>query len=437
LPPKVPPHYAWLEPVSRLDIPIRFVPSSSKEWSTLPGFWSITPHPVAGQQTAHLGQTPLGALAGLLLAGQLDVAIQIKVPLGLPEPTYPGANPPTYLKWDLGRRLFFDKNWLVKGDSIACATCHNPDEGFTQGLPTPIKGDLNSPTLINCVYNRRQFWDGRVKELEQVVQRDMADEGPLPGPGLGQHPPFRHAWNGVVHRLEKDAAYRVRFLRVFGTRPTQDNLAKALATYLRTILSGNSVYDRARQEASNSKTKAEHFERVLDADAVKALRGGLTSNAEAAATLVQGQELFHGKARCVKCHPGPLFTDQDFHNVGVRESNSLVNFRSGEETGRFAQVGIGLKEKRLIGAFRTPTLRALARTPPYFHDGGSGLLDGVVDYFNQGIEFQPFLAPGLLESATTVRRLDLSGSDVRALAVFLRALDGDPVPAVITEPPKD
>jgi cytochrome c peroxidase len=435
----VEPHYAWLPPVARLDIPIRFVPSTSPEWGGLPGFWSIAPHPVGGRQTAHLAQSPLGAVAALLMGEQLELTIKIKVPLGLPEPTYPAANPPTYLKWDLGKRLFFDTHWLVKGGSIACATCHNPAEGFTERRPTPLNADLNAPGLINCVYNRHQFWDGRVRELEQVVQRDLADEGPPPS-AQAQPPGFRHAWNGVVHRLEKDPGYRARFLRVFGTRPTQDNVGKALATYLRTILSGNSVYDRAKQEAAkrgHGELEAEDFERVLDAGAVEALHGNFAAPAEAAAALVQGYQLFHGKARCARCHPGPLFTDHDFHNVGVRESGLPVNLRPGEETGRFAQVPIGLKETRLIGAFRTPTLRALPRTPPYFHDGSHGLLDGVVGYFNQGIEFQPFLDAGLLASPGSVRRLGLDGSEVRALAVFLRSLDGDPVPGVIADPPKD
>jgi len=438
---KVPPHYAWLVPVPRQDVPIKFVPSTSPEWAKLPGFWSIAPHPVAGQQTVHVGQLPLGALAALLLAEQLDVAITIKVPLGLPEPTYPAANPPTYLKWDLGKRLFFDRGWLVQGDRIACATCHNPEEGFAERRPLPVTGDVNAASLINCVYNRHQFWDGRVKDLEQVLQRDLADEGPLPALlPPEERPSYRHAWNGIVHRLEKNEAYRSSFQKAFGTRPTQDNVAKALATYVRTILGGNSVYDRAKQAAGRrgaSDPGAEDFERVLDQAAVQVLGGGLTTPAEAAAELVKGYRLFQGRAGCARCHPAPLFTDHDFHNIGVRESNSLVNLRSGEETGRFARVPIGLKEKRLIGAFRTPTLRGLPQTPPYFHDGSSGLLDGVVEYFNTGLELQDFLDPMLLESPTAVRRLNLEGNEVRALAVFLRALDGEPVPAVIAQAPKD
>src|SRR5205085_8729681 len=112
---------------------------------------------------------------------------------------------------------------------------------------------------------------------------------------------YRHAWNGIVHRLEKNAAYGARFRKTFGTRPTQDNVAKALATYLRTILSGNSVYDRAKREAArggDADLKAAHFERVLDADAVKALRGGLTTPAAAAGDLLRGYQLFQGRAHC-------------------------------------------------------------------------------------------------------------------------------------------
>jgi cytochrome c peroxidase len=432
--------YAWLPPNPPRDIPIRFVTSDSPEWAKLPGFWSITPHPVAWQQTLHLGQSQLGSLAALVLAEQLDIAITIKVPLGLPVPTYPRANPPTYLKWALGKRLFFDPNWLVQGKKVACATCHNPKEGFTERRQQPVGAARNAPSLINCAYNHSQFWDGRVQELEQVVQRDLSDEEPLPEPVPPERAPaYRHAFNRVVHRLDKDDAYRSRFMKVFGTPPTQDNLAKALATYLRTILAGNSLYDQARKAASQrgvTEPAAEDFERLLDASAVAALRGGLKKPAEAAAVLVEGQRLFHGRAGCVRCHPAPLFTDHDFHNVGVGESDSLDNTaKAGREKGHFAFVPLGLKETRLIGAFRTPSLRILPQTAPYFHDGSSGLLDGVVDYFNKGLDFQPFLDPALLESPSVVRKLNLDGNQVRALAVFLRALDGDPVPAVIAAPP--
>src|SRR3954466_2855522 len=103
-PSKEPAIYAWLPPVARKEIPIQFVPSTASDWAKLPGFWSIAPHPVAGPSTAHLGQSPLGAVWALQLADQLALTIRIKVPLGLPEPTFPAANPPTYPKWDLGKR---------------------------------------------------------------------------------------------------------------------------------------------------------------------------------------------------------------------------------------------------------------------------------------------------------------------------------------------
>jgi cytochrome c peroxidase len=439
---EVPARYAWLEPEPRRDIPIRFVPTTSPEWAKLPSFWSITPSPVAGQQTAHLAQSPLGALAALLLADQLELAITIKVPLGLPVPSFPQANPPTYLKWALGKRLFYDPSWLVQGDKIACATCHNPREGFSERRPQPLGAEWNAPGLINCAYNRQQFWDGRVKELEQVVQRDLGDEESLPEVvTVEKSPIYRHAWNRVVHRLDKNEAYRELFLKAFGTPPTQDNLAKALATYLRTILGGNSLYDRARQAAERrgvSKTAAEDFERFLEPAAVESLHAGMTKPADVAAVLVEGERLFFGRSGCVRCHPPPLFMDHEFHNVGIGESDSLDNqAKSGREKGRFARVPVGLKDIRLIGAFRTPTLRNLPQTPPYFHSGRHGLLDGVVKYFNDGVEFQPYLDPLLLESPGVVRRLNLQGNEIRALAVFLRALDGEQVPPVIASASKD
>ena len=143
----------------------------------------------------------------------------------------------------------------------------------------------------------------------------------------------------------------------------------------------------------------------------------------------RGEAIF-ARQGCVGCHPAPLYTDHDFHNVGVGESE---RFRQpGNETGRFAHVPIGLKEPRLIGAFKTPTLRALPRTAPYFHDGSYPDLRSVVKYFNHSINGNRYLAQSLrLDAAGTPKALEMNADDQAALVLFLRALDGDAVDNVL------
>src|SRR5262249_40467220 len=153
---------------------------------------------------------------------------------------------PTLEKWLLGRRLFFDRELLRSGGG--CTLCHQPDQAFTTLADVKLEQPrMRTLSLVNCVYNKQQFWDGRADALEQVLQRDLQDEQLPQGRLTGaQSPQVRHVWGGVVQRLVGDPDYVERFRDAFGIeKPTQDAVAKALATYLRTILSGNSLYDRA------------------------------------------------------------------------------------------------------------------------------------------------------------------------------------------------
>src|SRR5262249_28504626 len=158
-------------------------------------------------------------------------------------------------KWELGKKLFFDATWLAPSRRRSCADCHHPRTGFSGELPAP-PGEMHAPTLINCLYNARQFWDGRASRLEEVVQRTLEDE--RAGPEAAR----RHVWGGVIQRLREHPDYPDQFRRVFGTTVTQDAIGKALASYLRTILSGNALYDRAVAEngGSHGGLTADHFE---------------------------------------------------------------------------------------------------------------------------------------------------------------------------------
>ena len=430
------PGVLWLAPAdSGADIPIVFGDAASRpdEWRALPDFWNHFPPPAGGMRVAHVGQPPLQAALALVAMDRLEV-IKLKVPLGLPDPTpyIPWANPPTYARWRLGKRLFFDRKLLPARDGGSCARCHDPGSGFTSAAFLP--GDrlaMNPPSLLNCVYNRHQFWDGRATALEEVAFHDRAEKA---GPGVARQ---KHYWPGLVEELRASEDYRRAFRQAFGiTDPTEDAVAKALATYLRTILSGNSLHDRARRAAGKRKDgrlKQEDFEAVLDDAALGRLAGKDADRAATAKALWAGYRFFHGEAGCGRCHGGWAFTDGDFHNIGIRESDYLP--APGQEPGRFRNVPVGLKEARLIGAFRTPTLRNLPRTGPYFHDGSAETLFEAVQYYNRGVsaEFNRHLDPALLAGPGTARRPGLHDDDVRAIVLFLRALDGEPVHALVSQ----
>jgi cytochrome c peroxidase len=422
------PIWSWIEVKPRPDVPIRFIHESSPEWARLPKFWNHVP------PTASLGLPPLQAGAALVLAEPLEV-VKIKLPRGLPEleALLPAANPPTVLRWQLGKKIFAAPLLKAGADILACATCHQPGHGFTQDRLHPLGGVFNTLGLLNVAYNRHQFWDGRAVSLEETIVRSLADEQP----DKEANPARSHRWGGLVKELSTDKQYREQFYRVFGVeQPTQDTIAKALATYLRTILTGDSLYDRAEGERVRTKAAAlttAHFLPFLDDKALAGLDAEKLKKEEVARQLARGAELFFGKARCAVCHNGPLFTDHDFHNIGLSEDNLPP---PGQETGRFAQMPIGLKEARLIGAFRTPTLRGLPRTEPYFHDGKRRTLRQVVDFFNLHVDYDnPYLAP-MLHDAGQEGRLNLDVEDSDALVLFLMSLDGMPVDPVVVSATK-
>jgi cytochrome c peroxidase len=283
-----------------------------------------------------------------------------------------------------------------------------------------------------------------------VVQRTVEDERAEPEAAR------RHVWGGVVKRLREHPDYPESFRMVFGAPVTQDAIGKALATYLRTILSGNSLYDRAAAENSGSyeRLTADHFDKALRKDgkegketiaALNALLKELDLGREydpakpdqAARDLAAGYTLFHGKARCARCHSDPLLlSDGGYHNLGVRESTEDQP-RPGHEPGRFATVPLGLKDRSLIGAFRTPQLRALSRTAPYFHDGSRPHLFDVVVWHIRGGRSEsysggrvpPYLDKEVRDEKGNPLDLKLSEQQVRDLVLFLLALDGEPIVA--------
>jgi cytochrome c peroxidase len=297
-------------------------------------------------------------------------------PAGLDEYFHvPEDNPLTASVVTLGEQLFFDR--LLSADrTVACASCHRPAHGFADTMPvsrgvhgrTPAR---NTPSLLNRAYGRHFFWDGRAASLEETVLQPVENPREL---GL----PIPH----MLMRLQSDAGYRAAFAAAFGAEAgdviTERNVARALASYVRVLRSGNAAFDR-----------------FMTGD-----RAALSEEAQ------QGLRLFAGKADCAVCHPGPTFTDERFHNTGVATGSG--------DPGRFAAT----RAEADRGRFRTPSLRNVALTAPYMHDGSIATLEDVIDFYERGGIANPNLDPD-------IRPLRLSAEEKRSLVAFLRSLTGD------------
>lgn len=245
-------------------------------------------------------------------------------PLGLPSVPVPSDNPMTTEKIALGKQLYFDGR-LSADNKVSCASCHDPAKGFSNGdrFATGVegkKGGRSAPTVINTAYGTLQFWDGRVKTLEDQAL------GPIQNPIE-----MNMTLDAVVKKLNGIDGYKTQFKKVFGTDVTSDGIAKAIAAYERTVISGNAPYDKFK--AGDTKALSESAQR--------------------------GMKLFFGKAHCSACHAGPNFSDNSFHNVGVGMGKK--DFDKGR-----ADIS---KLSGDTGAFKTPTLREIAKSGPYFHDG--------------------------------------------------------------------
>jgi len=315
------------------------------------------------------------ALAAAVSAeGQSESEWRRRAPRGLDEYfPVPADNALTDAKIELGRRLFVDRR-LSADESISCSTCHDPNRAFSNDQPIAIgvhgrHGRRNAPALINRAYGSAFFWDGRAASLEaQVV-------GPIENPdelGLGL--------DEAVGRLAGDVQYIDAFRGAFDRNINRADLARALASYVRSIRSGDAQFDR-------------FMDGVHDA---------LTPDAQL------GLEIFRGKGNCTLCHNGPNFTDEKFHNTGVAWNGTIFL-----DPGRGAITGLD----RDLGAFKTPTLREVGRTPPYMHDGGLATLEDVIAFYDAGGRPNPHLDP-------EIRPLRLNAAEKLALAAFLRMLSG-------------
>jgi cytochrome c peroxidase len=251
-----------------------------------------------------------------------------------------------------------------------------PGLAFTDGQPVStginrLQGGRSAPTAINRVYSKAQFWDGRADTLEDQ------SVGPFVSPV--EHGFLDH--HELVSKIKSIEGYRMLFREVFGREVTVGDVGRAITAFQRTLLSGNSPVDR--------------FDMGGDEQA-------LSDSAK------RGLELFRGKARCTRCHSGFNFSDEKFHNLGIGWDTNTVDL------GRYMVT----KNAEDIGAFKTPTLREIARTAPYMHDGRFATLEDVVRFYNQGGIKNPHLD-------NTVIPLELTEPEQQDLVAFLRSLNGE------------
>lgn len=296
-------------------------------------------------------------------------ALALATPLGLRAVSIPSDNPLTAAKVELGKQLFFDKR-LSLDDSVSCADCHNPALGWSNAKPVSPgiggqQGTRNSPSIVNAAHSRVFFWDGRAENFEEQAL------GPLLNP-VEMGIPSREF---LVQKVSKIPGYVTQFDSIFEDGLTAINISRALASFERTILAGNTPFDRYQA-------------------------GDKAALSEAA---LRGKELFFNKAHCSACHTGPFLTDDGFHNIGISTG------RTPKDVGREALSN--LQGDR--GAFKTPSLREIARTAPYMHDGSLATLEEVIEHYNKGGDGNPHLDEAIFP-------LKLTDQEQRDLVLFLK-----------------
>lgn len=324
----------------------------------------------------------------------IGTPVSLQPPLGLPPVPIPPDNPPTAESIALGHRLFYDPH-LSKDNTLSCASCHNPQFYFTDGLQVSkgVDGAIgvrNAPTLLNVAYQPFQFWDGRALTLESQAASPMANP-------VEMNQPHKIS----VSKLTHDPAYPPLFRKAFGTSDiTLERIENALASFERTLLSGNSAFDRYQFGGDSH---------ALTPEQARGLAVFLDPN----------------RGNCASCHTisaqYALFTDGKFHNTG----EGVTDEGTFKDVGRFQQTHVEADR----GAFKTPTLRNVAKTAPYMHDGSLQTLRQVVDFYAGGGNSNPDLDKEM-------KSIHLSGQDRADLVEFLKSLTGD-LPPNAGPPAKD
>lgn len=307
------------------------------------------------------------------------IAEDVKPPLGLPPIPWPKDNPYSKEKADLGRLLYFDTR-LSSDNTVSCATCHNAPCAYSDCKAVAVgidgeRGKRRTPTIINSAYLTYLFWDGRASSLEEQCKGPIANTNEM-----SKTHDVHEAHQQCAKRVADIPGYKPLFKQAFGHDTiTIDEIAMAISTFERTILSGNSAYDRYKAGDKTALTEEQ----------------------------LRGFKLFKEKG-CINCHGGFDFADVRFMNIGIGMD------AANPDLGRYAIT----HDKKDWGAFKVPTLRESALVGPYMHDGSLKTLEEVIDYYNKGGTPNPNLHP-------LIHPLKLTDEDKKALIRFLESLDGE------------
>lgn len=331
------------------------------------------------------------------------VELQLQLPKGLDAASgnlyVPEDNPMTRAKIELGRQLYFDPR-LSSDSTVSCASCHNPAEGY--GAQTRFgvgvrgqEGGRNSPVSYNRIVSKAQFWDGRADSLEaQAV-------GPIANPiEMG------NSHDKCVADIAANPVYKLQFEKVFSDGVTIDNVGKAIAAFERALVTGPTPYDYQNDLDTFEKVFADDLEYLDEEPELKKKYDDLTAAVAAnpmSESAKRGMRLFFGKANCTACHAGANFSDEQYHNLGVGMDSEKPDM------GRYDVT----KEEKDKGAFKTPTLRNVALSPPYMHDGSQETLEEVMEWYNKGGHPNPWLSDKM-------KKLNLTEQEEADLVAFMK-----------------
>ncbi|MGL5538410.1 MAG: cytochrome-c peroxidase, partial [Aeromonas veronii] len=381
-------------------------------------WYALAPYPVRPSVVRDSSKPDMAALRAQYSgssaqwpAARVDEGVEWQELGPLPAVPFPADNPYSRAKVVLGQQLFFDKQ-LSKGRDISCASCHDPQKGWSDGLSVSVghlgqKGNRNAPSILNSAFSSTQFWDGRVATLEEQSLHPI--QNPIE---------MALSHDELLARLQASPDYQAAFATAFGDQGiTLERIAKAIATFERTIISRDS-----------------DFERFVKGDSQ-----ALSDKA------LWGMHLYRTDGRCMNCHSGPLLSQHGFESVG------LTYYGRGklEDRGRFLQT----RNKADIGRFKTPSLRDVAFTGPYMHNGIfpilaqriGGSVQGVVAMYNFGVtkwssgvgfptgadQYDPFFP----KASDHLHALGLSNDELDAIGEFLRSASAEPrrTPATVAE----
>ena len=340
--------------------------------------------------------------------------LEVELPLGLnvgrSAISIPEDNPLTRAKIELGRQLYFDPR-LSSDGTISCASCHAPDQGYGAHTQFGVgvrgqQGGRNSPVSYNRILSSVQFWDGRAATLEEQAK------GPIANPIE-----MSNTHDACIECLKGIEGYRLQFDAVFGKNSLNiDNVAKAIASFERAIVTGPSpadYYEPLRAFEAAFADLIEDLKAFQEDDPDSYNKYMQLKKASAAhpisASAKRGRDLFFGqKAGCTACHVGANFTDEKYHNLGVGMDAKEPDL------GRY----VITKDEKDKGAFKTPTIRCVELSAPYMHDGSQKTLEEVVEWYDKGGHPNPHLSD-------KIKKLNLTKEEKADLVAYMKALTGE------------